>query len=419
MKARIPVIAAALAMFATIPLRLSAAVSFDGTAKNDLQQEISSLQTNVLIPAAGEAARAGAEWTIMVFVNGKNNLEEYALKDMNEMELVGSSDKVNVVVEVGRIAGHDSSDGDWKGVRRYLIKKDADTAKVASPLLQDLGQLDMGDPKSVIDFVKWARAEYPARRYMLILWNHGSGWTRNRGGAPRGISYDDETQNNISTPGLGQIMRAVGKIDVFASDACLMQMPEVDYEIKDYVDYIVGSAESEPEDGYIYNTFLGPIVARPSMSAFEVGQLAVTAYSDHYGRQAHTQSLVSAAAMNGMVPLVNAFVKAAMAANEKKLILAAREQSEHYSISDNKDIWHFLSLYAASSQSADVKAAAKALQDYISDTLVLVNRYSGSYYSNAHGLAVYMPIYPTHFYKDLAWSKDTLWDDFLYWYVSR
>ena len=101
------------------------------------------------------------------------------------------------------------------------------------------------------------------------------------------------------------------------------------------------------------------------------------------------------------------------------LILAAREQSEHYSISDNKDMWHFLSLYAASSQSADVKAAAKALQDYISNTLVLVNRYSGSYYSNAHGLAVYTPIYPTEFYKNLAWSKDTLWDDFLYWYVSR
>lgn len=42
------------------------------------------------------AAKKMAEWTVMVFLNGKNNLEKSALRDVNEMEMAGSTDKVNI-----------------------------------------------------------------------------------------------------------------------------------------------------------------------------------------------------------------------------------------------------------------------------------------------------------------------------------
>ncbi|MFA6319145.1 MAG: hypothetical protein WC943_17165, partial [Elusimicrobiota bacterium] len=90
------------------------------------------------------------EWNVMVFINGKNNLEGYGLKDVNEMELIGSDDKVAVTVELGRIKGYSSEDGDWVGSRRYLIKKDSDGNKIASPVLQDLGKVDMGDWKHMV-----------------------------------------------------------------------------------------------------------------------------------------------------------------------------------------------------------------------------------------------------------------------------
>ena len=44
-------------------------------------------------------ARAEAEWTILAFMNAKNNLEASGLADLNEMELAGSSDKVNIVAQ--------------------------------------------------------------------------------------------------------------------------------------------------------------------------------------------------------------------------------------------------------------------------------------------------------------------------------
>ena len=410
---------AALAMIAAMSTLVSAEVFFDTLNKTNLQDEISALELSVPQPAtAAEKAATDKEWTIMVFVNGKNNLEKYALLDMNEMEMIGSTDKVNVVTELGRINGYDSSDGNWVSSRRYLVKKDNDFKKITSPIVQDLGKVDMGDYKHLVEFTNWAKATYPAKRYMLIVWNHGAGWIKSRGmNDPKGISYDDETGNHITTPQFGMAMKAIGKVDVIGTDACLMQMPEVNYEIKDYVDYIVASEETEPGDGYTYNLMLGPLVAKPTMLGAELGKLTVDAYANHYGSQDHTQSLVLASAMNGFMPLINNFVKAAMAANEKPLIKTAMNGAQSYAYAENKDLWHFLSLYGASSANAEVKAAAKALQTYITGTLVLHNRTNSSY-SDSHGIAIYLPNYVNSSYSNLAWARDGQWDEFIGWYTK-
>ena len=223
------------------------------------------------------------------------------------MEMIGSTDKVNIVVELGRMDGFDSSDGDWKGVRRYLVKKDNDTNKINSPVLQDLGMKDMGSYQSVIDFGKWAKQTYPAKKYMLIFWNHGAGWIKSAGlYSSKGISYDDQSNNHINTPQMAEILKAIGGVDVVGSDACLMQMAEVDYEIKNYVTHIVGSEETEPGDGYTYNTFLGPVVQNPGMNATQLARVAVDAYSDHYDAQSggYTQSFVYSNAIPQFLQLV-------------------------------------------------------------------------------------------------------------------
>ena len=411
-------VTAAFAIVAAVSTLVSAQISFDTPNKVSLQEIISNLDLSVPAPAMAEKGKIDKEWTIMVFVNGKNNLEKYALLDMNEMEMIGSTDKVNIVTEVGRIAGYASNDGDWKTARRYLVKKDNDFTKITSPIVAELGKVDMGDYKHLAEFANWAKTTYPAKRYMLIVWNHGAGWIKSRPmDAAKGISYDDETGNHITTPQFGMAMKAIGKVDVIGTDACLMQMPEVNYEIKDHVDYIVASEETEPGDGYTYNLMLGPLVAKPTMLGAELGKLTVDAYANHYGSQDHTQSLVLASAMNGFMPLINNFVKAAIAANEKPLIKTAMYGAQSYAYAENKDLWHFLSLYGASSANADVKAAAKALQTYITGTLVLHNRTNSSY-SDSHGIAIYMPNYVNSSYSSLAWARDGQWDEFIAWYTK-
>ena len=412
-------VTAAFAIVAAVSTLVSAQISFDTPNKVSLQEIISNLDLSVPAPAMAEKGKIDKEWTIMVFVNGKNNLEKYALLDMNEMEMIGSSDKVNIVTEVGRIAGYASNDGDWKTARRYLVKKDNDFTKITSPIVAELGKVDMGDYKHLAEFANWAKTTYPAKRYMLIVWNHGAGWIKSRPmDAAKGISYDDETGNHITTPQFGLAMKAIGKVDVIGTDACLMQMPEVNYEIKDYVDYIVASEETEPGDGYTYNLMLGPLAAKPTMSAAELGKVTVDGYADHYGTQDHTQSLVNASAMNGLVPMINSFVAAAKAANEKALIKTAMNGTQSYAYPENKDLWHFLSLYAASSQNATVKDTAKNLQNYVANKVVMHNRVNASY-SDSHGLAIYMPNYANSNYNTLAWAKASQWDEFITWYTAK
>ena len=42
---------------------------------------------------------SGPAWTFMVFINGDNNLEGAGIEDINEMEMAGSSEDVNILVQ--------------------------------------------------------------------------------------------------------------------------------------------------------------------------------------------------------------------------------------------------------------------------------------------------------------------------------
>ncbi|OGR81047.1 MAG: hypothetical protein A2X32_08880 [Elusimicrobia bacterium GWC2_64_44] len=373
---------------------------------------------------------AEKEWTVLVFINGKNNLEPFGLKDLNEMETAGSTDRVNVVVQLARIAGYSTAEGDWKTVRRYLVKKDSDLSKISSPVLQELPRVDMGDYRSLADFGRWAKERFPARRYMVIVWNHGSGWKR-APAAGKGISYDDETGSHMSVPQLARALAEMGGADVYASDACLMQMAEVVYELKDTAQFIVGSEETEPADGYSYGPFLARLLARPAMPPAELAAAVVDAYNDFYASNdtGSTLSVVNTAALPDLLAAVNAFTSELMLSGEKELIVTSAKEAKRYTYPENKDLYDFTRRVAAATASPGVKAAAQRLNGVIKGPLVVYNRTTNStggiwganpvYHDDSNGLAVYFPHVPAaEGYTGLRWAADSGWDEFLAW-LSR
>ncbi len=55
----------------------------------------------LLIAALPSEVRAkDAEWTVMIYMNAKNNLEPYALKNFHDIAEVGSTEDVNILVEM-------------------------------------------------------------------------------------------------------------------------------------------------------------------------------------------------------------------------------------------------------------------------------------------------------------------------------
>ena len=116
----------------------------------------------------------------MVFLNAKNNLEPFSFKNFEQMAKIGSTDKVNVLVEFGRPQRHYTHQyGGWSKTLRFRVEKGMKPTEDAA--VEDLGAVNMGDGAALADFVTWARTNYPAKRTMLAIWDHGQGWRRKQG----------------------------------------------------------------------------------------------------------------------------------------------------------------------------------------------------------------------------------------------
>ncbi len=230
---------------------------------------------------------APAEWTFLVYLNGNNNLDPFGTTNLKQMEQIGSSPDVNVVVQWASLQNG--------GTKRLLINKDTTHTEVTSPVVQDLGKIDMGDQRTLLEFIQWGTKKYPAKHYVVDVWNHGSGWhARNLKGnlsLPRvhttDISWDDNTGHSITTIQLAEVLRAAAKlighkIDLYGSDACLMGMTEIANEVADSVDTYAGSEEVEAAAGWPYHKILGHLVQHPQMTANDLGKVITSEFIGFY-----------------------------------------------------------------------------------------------------------------------------------------
>ena len=67
------------------------------------------------------------EWNILVYMNGDNDVEPLAIKDINAMERGINPSLMNVVVQLDRAPGYDSSNGDWQNVKRFELVSDTNS----------------------------------------------------------------------------------------------------------------------------------------------------------------------------------------------------------------------------------------------------------------------------------------------------
>jgi len=369
-----------------------------------------------------QTTNAEKEWTFMVYLNADNNLDSFGLKDVNEMEKIGSTDKINIIVLLDRENGT---------AKKLFITKDADGNNITSKVIEEMGVYDMGSYKNLISFFEWGMKNYPAKHYALDIWNHGAGWNKSRSVGPiKGISYDDQSGNHITTPQLGEAMATIyqmlgnRKLEVLAMDACLMQMAEVTYEIKDYVEFCVASEETEPGDGYTYDYFLGPLAENPAMGAREFAKVMSQAYKKWYAsiNQASTQSSIDLAQFATFVAKFNALCdKMTSMTDDKAFVTAIKKavlpKTQAFYYRTNKDLGHFLSLVQKNVNNAELQTLLTetlALYGAGQNPLVSDNSAFGATMANATGLAIYFPTSaPGSDYAAIKFGKDCSWFTFL------
>ncbi|MFW5781942.1 MAG: clostripain-related cysteine peptidase [Candidatus Muiribacteriaceae bacterium] len=363
-----------------------------------------------------------AEWTLMIFINGDNNLSGAGADDINEMEMVGSTDKVNIVVE------YDSRGSN--GTKRYYIEKDSDMSTINSPVVMDMEEQDTGDWQHALEFFKWGADNYPAEKYLIAFWNHGAGWEKTQGDVlTKGICYDDDSGNHMTTPQIGMLCEElksyIGKdIDILGYDACLMQMVETAYEVKDHCLYQIGAEETEPADGWPYDDMIAPLAENPYMTPEEFGKVMVQKYGESYmggsqGTSSTNQSLVDLSKMEWFRDKVNVFsdTLSAKAHIYKGDYENAIKNTQKFAYSQYKDLGHFCRNIIEAVDDSDIKAAAEDVLEGLSEFVVeYVN--TGASVENSTGVSIYIPSKyqfdsKKDDYAEILWAQHSNWDEFL------
>jgi len=407
----------------------------------------SLLMMMALVQMAG-----AAEWTFLVYMDGDNNLEENAIDDINEMEQIGSDSNINIVVILDRILTYDTSNGNWTDTRRGRIIADSNTNTISSTLTT-VGEKNMGDPATLTEFVNWGISNYPANRYALVIWDHGAGWrdafdeirkkshylqspsspekntirsnpeTRalditnaKKDFALKEVCIDVTNSDELYTYEVRQALEGVStNLDLVLFDACLMQMAEVAYEIRNEASVMVGSEQGVPIDGSPYHTILGDLQSDPTMTPSELGTVIVNRYDESYNG-GFTLSAIDLSQMNSLAAALSTFANAMISADsEWPAMVRARFNTGFYADSQFRDLFGFMEQMAERASDAAVISAANQIIALF-PSLVIANHSAPS--EKANGLSIYLSnvedtVDPTYTGSQIKLAADTTWDEFL------
>ena len=257
--------------------------------------------------------------TLLVYMAADNDLERYALENLKAMENAVYED-IDVLVLLDRSEGYDETDGNWTDTRLFKVSHDENgnggivsSAIDCSPLNLSAGsstELDMSNPSVLKKFIEFAKTDYKATRYALIIWGHGTGWryayselgasselrvSSELCGVPepvegplqtdvRAIAIDDKTGSYMSVHDLGSAVEGQ-QLCVIGFDTCFGSTLETLYELKDCSEYVCASPGLTPSSGWDYKKLLETISASDYSSleiakAMEKAGSAATAASD-------------------------------------------------------------------------------------------------------------------------------------------
>jgi hypothetical protein len=367
---------------------------------------------------SGEAA--GGSWTVLVYGLGDNNLEADLLDDLDEMATVPAG-ALEFVALVDRTPDYTDQAvagiGDWDGAKVIAVTPGTFTEEA------DLGELDLGDPQVLTDFVTRGIQDHPADHYALILWDHGS---------IAGVGSDESSGDGLDVPEIAAAVRAgldaagTARLDLLGFDACLMGAFEVASAMPGLAEYMVASEEVEPNDGWDYGAF-DLIAAQPdTVTARSLGEAIVSRYIATSGPSdpTVTMSLLDLTAVPDLVAALeglNGAVAPQMATfapiigrgrNNAPSFGGSPLPEEDFYMVDLGDL-----LRRLSNQEPPLGDAATAALEVFDR--VVVSSAAGEAASAATGMAIHFPPYSDYYYENWYRAIEApVWPDFLDAYYS-
>lgn len=442
---------------------------------------LSAAEVPVPPAAAVPAPAEPKEWTIIYYSTTKDKLKRSFLSQLVNMKIAGSNEKVNVLVEgsfpmlmsdgsvstpTARIAiGAPAALQQLEQQLDAFITPEGDIKEGFLPaffgeVLSTEYNVDTGDWRRAAAFARWAKTNYPAKRYAFVLFGHGNGFFDPKK-EQKNTLLDTDTRNYVTIPEMRLLMQEAGRMDILIMQSCLMQMAEQLWQVKDHAEVVVGSSELMWSSGYDFPGMIRLLADRPGIPAAELGAMLARSYVEKVkkgGKSGHA-SVIPTAALPGFAEKINAWCGAVMALKDRKLLYPAIAQVARFDlfgitnvpevtpeleaqaarISYSGDILDFVrlvneSVTGDSPEAAAARSRGTELMEYITGTLVSTYAYHGKNaagydYSRAGGISAHFPQQAflstpqagtrsralETIYWDIPFARQTRWGDFLHW----
>ena len=416
--------------------------------------------------------RKKKEYTFITYMSADNDLARYARQNLSQQAAICSTKYVNVVVHLDT-----KVPGNKKVTKRFYIEKNQ-----YIPHGPDL-KMDSGNPETLIDCCRWAIKNFPAKKYVLILWDHGSGTIDiNRPRSidtsdlfvfnpetnlieldrsipflyflelqlqqelERGVCFDDTTGNYLTNQNLEYALKTIcteylhgKKFSIIAFDACLMSMIEIANITKDYTDIVVASQEVEYAPGWRYDLVLSPLVHQ-NLDQYAFAQHMVHAYEMAYSKISHDYTL-SALDMHTIQLLEDSVDHVAQLLIEclqhqhKVTVKNAIKTSRHKLLCTHFDEPSYIDLHHLLCNIQDNISKFKLKKGYqeltgklkkgIKRTLTILEKSiianaTGKNLTKAGGISIYFPERRIHSsYPKTNFAQTNAWSVFIHYYLTH
>lgn len=222
------------------------------------------------VESAGADPDEPGAWTVFVYLAADNDLEPFALVDLEEMLEVSG---VPMVVLLDRSPGY--SDDDAAGLGDFEDTKVLHIVDGEVEVIDEPGDLDTGDPATLEDFLADGLERFASERNALVIWNHGASWP--------GAAIDETSSRMLSLDSIRDAVRGGldraghDRLDIIGFDACLMATYEVAQNLTPVARTLLASEELEPGHGWNWTAFDMPSGAA---STVELAQAVSDGYSE-------------------------------------------------------------------------------------------------------------------------------------------
>lgn len=211
-------------------------------------------------------------WTIAVFMVGEPEILFSMRRDLIELQSVGSSDDVDVVVAQQETAGSKT--------KFFLIPQGAEN-RPSKP--QREGDPTDGPLEERLDkFLQFVLQEHPAKHYLLVLWGHASGlgFGQLEPRSGKDLATLDELGKSLEK---FRREREGKKLDILGFCACALSKVEFALELRDEVDFLVSSQIGiSTLMTWPFDEILERVVSSPTVAPASLASQIVRCFEDSY-----------------------------------------------------------------------------------------------------------------------------------------